>query len=165
MDVIETIRSIEISDDFSRWKNVNEDAYLTSAFSMYSEGQKREWLVSYYNSKTGKMTSFSADNKQAQEEAFKKEETIPKLKTFEIQIKDDKAIELANKILQDDYNGETLQRTVLVLQKINTEPIWNITMITIMLKVINLKLSAITGKEISRKASNINDFVKHRLDS
>lgn len=162
MDVMATIRKIQSKDNFMRWKDVNEDACLTSAFSMYSEGEKREWLASYYNCKSEKMTTFSLNNEKGHEEAFKKEKDIPKLKLFEVKINDDKAVEAANKILHANYPGEKVQRTIMVLQKLETEPLWNVTFITATLKVVNIKLSAINAKKISHSMSNISDFMQRK---
>jgi len=160
MDVIATVRTIEANNNFIRWKDVNDDAYLTSAFAMYSEGQKKDWLASYYNSKNEKMTTFSLSDEKGHDDAFKKEKEIPKLKLLEVKINDDTAVEAANKVLQDNYAGEKVQRTILVLQKLETEPLWNVTFITTTLKVVNIKLSAVSGKEISHSMSNISDFMQ-----
>ena len=163
MEVLQTIREIETSDEFSRWKDVNEDAYLTSAFTMFSEGQKKEWLIGYYNEKSQKITTF-APNNQRTEEVFKKEEHIPKLKVIEVKINEEQAVEAAKGILQNNYKGDTSQRTILVLQKLDVEPLWNITFITHALKVINIKVSAVTGKGLGHNASNVSDFIKNPLD-
>jgi len=162
MDVIATIRNIETNPEFMRWKNVNEDAYLTSAFTMYSEGQKREWLISYHDNKTEKITTFSIGKQKRQEEAFKKEKEIPKLKIFEVKIKEDAALETAQEVLKNNYKNENVHRNILVLQKLDTEPIWNITFIAESFKVVTIRISAVTGKEISHSMSNVSDFMQSK---
>jgi len=160
MSVAGIVRNIEATKDFMEWKRNNNDSYLTSTFAMFSEGEKREWLISYYGTKNEKITTFSKNNKKGQEEVFKKENDIPELKLEEVKVTDAKALETAKRVLQDNYKNEREQKTILVLQKLKDEALWNITFITAAFKIVNVKISAVTGQVISNKISAISDFMQ-----
>ena len=158
MEAVAVIRETESSEEFREWKKENPDAHLTSAFSMFSEGEERNWLISYYNSKKDTITTFFGESSK-EEEAFKKEGDIPELRLEEVKIAEEDALKEARKILSEKY-GEKLQKVVMVLQKIGGESLWNMTFITASFKVVNVRVSASTGKVISHNAASLSDFIQ-----
>lgn len=131
---------------------------------MFSESQQKEWRISYYNPPAHKITTFTEHSRHGTEEPFSPESLLPKLKIFEVQIRDDEAVELATATLNKHYKNEQAQRTILVLQNLSEEAAWNITFITNTFKVINIRLSAESGKEISHTMSNVTDFMQNPQD-
>lgn len=158
MEVAAVIREAESSEEFREWKKENPDAHLTSAFSMFSEGEERNWLVSYYNRKKDTITTFFEENSK-EEEAFKKEGDIPELRLEDVKLGEENALEEAKKVLSEEY-GEKPQKVVMVLQNLGGEALWNMTFITAAFKIVNVRVSASTGKLISHNAASISDFMQ-----
>ena len=159
MTVRESIAAVEATNDFLEWKKSNPKAYLTSAFAMPTDTEK-EWLISYYNHKTETITTFSTETKKSTEDAFKKEKTIPELKLEEVKISEQEALKTAKTSLEINYKEKDPQKTIIVLQKLEDEPLWNITYITPTFKVANIRISATTGKEVSRTIKAVSDFIR-----
>lgn len=158
MDAVAVIRKTESSPEFAKWKKANPDAYLTSAFSMFSDENERGWLISYYNGKKDMITTFSGEG-SSEEEAFKKEGGIPELRLEDVKVSDEDALKAAKEVLAGDYS-EKAKSVVMVLQNLDGEALWNITFITGAFKVVNARVSASSGKIISHNASAISDFMR-----
>ncbi len=158
MEAVEVIRKTEKSPEFAEWKKSNTDVYLTSAFSMFSEEEEKEWLISYYNGKKDTITTFSGES-STEEEAFKKEGGIPELKLEDVKMSEEDALKAAKAVLTNNYS-EKPQKVVMVLQNLDSEVLWNLTFITVAFKVVNVRLSAFSGKVISHNASAISDFMQ-----
>ncbi len=158
MDAVAVIRKTESSPEFVGWKKANPDAYLTSAFSMFSDEKEMAWLISYYSGKKETITTFSGESSK-EEEAFKKEKGIPELRLEEVKVGEEAALKAAKEVLAGDY-GEKSQSVVMVLQNIDEKALWNITFMTEAFKVVNVRVSASSGKVLSHNASAISDFMQ-----
>ena len=155
--LLELITSIENSSEFKSWKEENPEAYLTSAFSMFSETPE-EWSVTYFDPKTGKMTSFSHQSVRKQEEIFSKEKTVPALETGKVKTEENSALKAAQKEFRKSSKA-SIEKTVMVLQSIKGEPCWNITFITSDLKAVNSKVSCSSEEILETKTTNISDLL------
>ena len=160
MNALQVVKALETSQDFQSWKSSNANAYLTSLFSIFAEGQKKTWLISYYDSQTQKITTFSDKRDKATEEAFSKDKTILRLGLEEVKIDENTAVNAAKQACEKNYGKNSNEKIVLVLQKLDNEVLWNITFITAAFKIINVKISAVTGKALSHKMSVISDFMQ-----
>ncbi len=158
MEAVAVIRETESSEEFKNWKKENPDAHLASAFAMFSDGEERNWLISYYNCKKDTITTFSGESSN-EEEAFKKEGDIPELKLEDVKLGEEGALKEARKVLSEEY-GEKPQKVVMVLQNLEGKVLWNITFITAAFKVVNARVSASTGTVISRNAASLSDFMQ-----
>lgn len=158
MEAAAVVRKTESSEGFRAWRKANTDAYLTSAFSMFSDEKERTWLISYYCGRKDTITTFSGES-PTEEEAFKKEGGIPELSLEEVKVGEEAALKTARGILSGDY-GEKSQSVVMVLQNIGGEALWNVTFMTAAFKVVNVRVSASSGKVLSHNASAISDFMQ-----
>ena len=158
MEAVAAIRETGSSAEFKNWKKENPDAHLTSAFSMFSEGDERNWLISYYSGGKDTITTFSRESSK-EDEAFKKEGGIPELKLDCVKFGEENALKEARKVLSEKY-GEKPQKVVMVLQSLEGKALWNMTFITAAFRVVNIRASASTGKVISHNAAAISDFMK-----
>ncbi len=158
MEAAAVIKETESSEQFRNWKKENPDAHLTSAFSMFSDGDEMAWLISYYSGKKDTITTFSRES-SGEEEAFKKEGGIPELRLEDVKVSEEDALKSAKGILSGNYS-EKAKSVVIVLQNLDGEALWNMTFITEAFKVINVRVSASSGKIISHTASAISDFMQ-----
>ncbi len=137
------------------------------------ELQGNEWLVSYYDKEDDTFTTFSSlgIQKGEKEEAFKKEQALPALRLDSVKVEAGAAVASAEKVRTSDYKGEGANKIIMVLQPLTGEEIsgngskavelvWNITYITSGFNVLNVKLSAETGKVLKHGISGVMDFMQ-----
>lgn len=155
MHIIEVIKKLETSKEFSAWKKSHKEAYLAHAF--ISVGQKEDlWQIGYFNPKTNLISVFVIDKKITKNEdaeVFKEQEKLVNpLILSEIKINEDEAIAAAMEILSKNYKGATLFKTFMILQNIESfDTVWNVTFLTEQFKTINVKIDAKTGKCTAHK--------------
>ncbi len=159
MGVIEVIAGIEGSSLFKQWKKENPEAYLTSAFAMFSSEQEKEWLIGYYDDSKQAITTFGSNGMEKSEEAFTKEGAIPELKLDNVKLSEEEALEKAADAKEKEYGSEKETKTIMVLQNIEGKTVWNITYIA-KLKVINVRIDASEGETVSHSSSSISDFMQ-----
>ncbi len=145
--MLELLNKIKSSKEFKDYQKEHPNAYLCSIFITDSQ------QFSFYSKKTKLVTSFKIDNKVTiigkDQKIFQKEKKdLEELKLDEIKINLDKAKQISNDFQKEKYPNETTNKEIIILQIIN-KPIWNITKITSTFNIINIKLSAVTGKIIS----------------
>lgn len=171
--VAEIVESLEKSVEFSTWRRSNPSAYLSSLFAMIQDaGQVSEWLVSYYEPSDDTFTTFNSVTCRAseKEQAFKKETTLPRLDLSSVSLTAYDALDCAEKVRLEKYAGQSSTKVILVLLPLSAkeiggsagraETVWNITYITASFKVLNVKVSAASGKPLSDSISGIMDFMQ-----
>ena len=161
MSVFELIEAIEGSEEFKSLPKSEGGFYLTSAFSMFSEGGEKVWSISYFDCESRKITSFSSDGRRKQEEPFAKEGVIPRLRLEKVRTDDVAALKVSRGVLEKNY-GLTVQKTVMVLQTLSQTALWNVTFIALEMKVVNVKVSAHSGFVLDHKVTAISDFMQSK---
>lgn len=173
---------VESTPDFIAWQKANAGAYLASVFVMAKkvadlDGFANEWLLSYYDNDSDTFTTFSsiAGKKAEKEEAFKKGRSLPGLKLEAVKAQFPDAIREAEKLRLGKYKGEAPSSIVIVLQPLSaseiagkgtgrkvakSEAVWNITYITSAFNVLNVKVSAESGKVVHDSISGVMDFMQ-----
>ena len=127
-----------------------KDRYLVSCFMM-----NNEWRVDYYSPKEHVIyTYFKVDNKlkEQKDEIFHKEKKLlEKLDLEKVKIHYLEALEKVE-VESDKY--------IIILQVIDNEVVWNVTILTTEFRIYNAKISAETGKKLSEEECNMLDFKK-----
>jgi len=156
--------AIKASKESAKQVLSDKSYYLSSVFSMYSPDKEQEkvWLITFYNSTDNKLETFSENKHQSSEDIFSKDEKVKELIMAEVKIDEKTALNSAINILNEKYKEKFIQKQVLVLQKIKDQLLWNITFITDTFKVVNIKISATQGNEISSKLTNISEFMQNK---
>ncbi|MAG45521.1 MAG: hypothetical protein CMH63_01985 [Nanoarchaeota archaeon] len=137
LDFKAVLKRLEDSVKFQTYLKKNPDAYLTNA--IYLE----EWQVNYFSPKTELITIFKVDKKITSKTVAEKRK-FPKLNTnLKIDLKE--ALKILKKQISKFYSSETFTKTIIILQQ-SQEPEWNITQLSSSIKILNIKISAISGK-------------------
>ncbi len=150
MNVLETIKNLETSKEYKEWKKSYKKTYLAHAFTVLDEKTKG-WEIGYYNPDTNLITVFTVvDEKITRNpdaEVFKEQEKLVSPLDFKkVKIDGEKALENAKKILDENYKGNIVFKTFMILQHIDKlGQVWNITFVTEQFKTINIKLDAASG--------------------
>jgi hypothetical protein len=156
MTVIEAIKKLEQSDEYTSWKKEHPDAYLVHAFKMLDKANKDIWQIGYFNKGTNLISVFlvgAAITKNEDAEVFKEQEKlVHALDIKQIKIFEDDAIKRAEDVLGKEYKGTTIFKTFMILQNLeNIGQIWNVTFITEQFKTVNVKIDAQKGDCIGHK--------------
>jgi len=167
------VKKIESSKVFKDFKNRNPDFYLAHAFTIIDKIQQ-DWQTGYYSRTKDKVVVFmigkeTQSRKSAgmpkekllsitrsqEEEVFKKPgERVKKLDLKKVKINLEKAIDISEKLLKKKYPAEIVTKTIVILQHLETE-LYNLTLVTKSLNIINIKIDANNGKVLHESRQSI----------
>ena len=129
--MIELYKKLTSSKVYRKWKSSNKGSFLSSFVMIDNIPQ-----FDFYN-QNDTITSFIIGKKievKENQEIFNKTELNP------IEVKGIKlSRSSAMKIIKSKYPAEKFTRTILILQN-QYKPLWNITMISSSLKLLNIKI-------------------------
>ena len=138
---MQALSRIESSEVFRGYQKKNAESYLTN--SLYIN----EWQINFYSKKTKLITSFTTNGKVNKKVMDGKNKEFPMLNKNKIKIDITKAIEISG-IRQEGT-------AIIIIQTENSVPIWNISIPTLSLKVINSKISAESGEILEKSEKNV----------
>lgn len=166
MDVKLTLKKLEESQDFKKWKQKNKDTYFSYAFKIPQEMNSSDWQIGFYDTKKDKITTFVVigDNVKIrpEEEIFKKEEMkVNEIQLEKVKLRFDNALTKANEFQQKNFPKDKSIKTIAILQNIAVlGNIWNITYITEAFNTLNIKINATSGKVLEHNLSSVFSFRK-----
>jgi len=70
------------------------------------------------------------------------------------------AVQTAQALQKQKYPGDMVSKKIMVLQTLNNIPTYNMTLITMTFKMINIRVDAATGNVLEEKMQPIMDFVQ-----
>ena len=131
----------------SKEYKIEKDAYLTSALYI------NNWQINFFSPSTKIPIAFAVNSKIKKEELQKEENNLPKLDKDKIKVDIKEALIKFNELIKE-YNESTTQK-IIILGSENNEPIWTISSSTSSFKIINIKISASTGKIKENSCKNL----------
>jgi hypothetical protein len=165
MDIKTILNEIENNDLFLSWKEDNRDVYLVHIFKMLDQQNKEEIQIGYYNPSNALITTFIFNektkeiSKNPESEAYREKEThIDKLNLNDIKINFAVIMQKIEKLRNEKYNQHPVEKSFFILQTIDNKPLWNFTIISKTLNIVNIKISAENGIIIDDKLTSIFDF-------
>ncbi|MFH1770165.1 MAG: hypothetical protein ABH828_01270 [archaeon] len=151
------IEILEKSKEFKGFKKENPDFYLAHAFTIIDKIQE-DWQIGYYSKTRDKVVVFIVGKKitiTPEEEVFKKpEKKITGLDMKNVKIDLEKAVEQAQFLVDTKYKGEIVSKTIVIVQNLEKE-LYNMTLVTLAMNIINIKVDAVTGKVIHHERQSI----------
>ncbi len=159
IDLKQVQSEIEASPLFQDWKKQNMHAYLIHFFCM----DEKEVQVGYYDEKTDVIATFlkaGKITKTEDKEIFRQEKKIAPLEMSSVKIPLHDAVQKAEALQKQKYPGDMVSKKILVLQTLNNIPTYNMTLITMTFKMINIRVDAATGNVLEEKMQPIMDFVQ-----
>ncbi len=159
----QSVQKIKQSKAFKDWEGQNKQAFL--CFGMIIPEKEEFWSIGFYDPEKDEITNFIAGKtiiKEKSDKVFKTKsmEVLP-IQLNKLKIKSTDALEKAQAIRKEKYSNETPIETILIIQ--NLKPfglIWNITIVTISLTSINIKINATTGELLQEKKISLFSFKK-----
>lgn len=164
MEPKKTLENLKESSIFADWSKQNPDSFFSYALKITESSSEEPWQLGFYIKSKDKMASFVVNEgnigMQQEEEVFKKPDMEVKpiaLDSIKLDFKE--IMELADRFKKEKYHGEIASKTIAILQNLESYgDIWNITFVTLSYNVLNLKLSAETGRVIYSHLESLMNF-------
>ena len=138
----QALSKLQSSEIFRDYQKKNPGSYLTNSLYL------NEWQINYFSLKTNVITSFIIESKVSKKTLEAGNKKFPKLNSAKI-IVDINAALNTSKIQSSEG------MTIIIIQTENSIPVWNISVPTPSLKVINVKVSAESGEILERSEKSI----------
>jgi hypothetical protein len=160
MDFKNTIVIVEESKEFKDFISKHPYYYLVHVFTIDDSENSDVWQIGYYSKNTDKIIVFEYHNDlisiHPEADALKKEEYIQPLDLKELTISKEDAVRICSSLLANNYSNELPSKTIILLQNLpEYGQVWNITIVTLALNVINIKIDATNGNVIKYTKENM----------
>ncbi|MDO8556391.1 MAG: hypothetical protein Q7R96_04440 [Nanoarchaeota archaeon] len=148
---------LKASDVFKSWEEQNKKSYLYLFFTI-TEDVPSVWEVGFFNPKDHTAAAFSVGDEikllEGESKVFKPaNEMVEQLQLDKVKISFADACAVVERVRAEHYPSEKSHKKIIILQQVK-KPIWNITLLTASLNVLNVKLCAKSG-----------DVLEHELRS
>ena len=162
MKLQDVLERVESSKTFEYWKKDNEGSYLSSFFKIVEAEDKNWWQLDFYNPKKDKMTSFVAEKEiklvGKDSKIFKREhDKVEKLILEKVHVDAGKAVQICLDLLKDKYDNAKVTKKIVILQNVQSI-IWNISLLTPTLKLLNVRIDADSGAVLEDSYKNMLEF-------
>jgi hypothetical protein len=161
----EIISGLEKRTEFVSWKKNNPGAFLTHAFIVKDKEIFSKWQIGYYNPERAKITVFELGDPMVispESEVFKDESTMVRALVKEsIKIDYESALVTAFKVNKEFFPQIISNKQIMILQNLEMGIVWNITLISQSLEVLNIKIDASNGNVLYKNLSRLFEFRKN----
>jgi len=120
--------------------------------------------VGYYSKEKDMVTTFEINEeikKNPEEKAFKEGKIIQKLNLDTVEIDFEDALNKARDFKQKEYPKELVNKDLVILQHIEAGVVYNVTLITMAFKTLNIKIDAKSGEVLSHELRSIMEMGKN----
>jgi hypothetical protein len=162
MDFKHVIGTIENSKEFKEFIKNEPHYYLVHVFTTVDSEMVDNglWQIGYYSKDTDKIVVFEDHDDlifiHPPTEALKKEGYIHKLDLEKLKISREDAIKICNDSIKENYPRELFSKAICLLQNLpEFGNVWNITIVTLALGVINIKIDASSGEVLKHTKENL----------
>ncbi len=149
-------------DEYKKFSKENKDYYLAHGFLQLDEkfNPSTPWQVGFYSEKNDDIAVFETNPIKLKdvEEAFKEGGIIDMLSVPIIPTS--QALDIIKKLLAEEYAQEQGSSTILIVQSIGGQAVYNITIITKTFSMIITRIDAKSGEIISHDKRSILDLKK-----
>ncbi|MFW6014406.1 MAG: hypothetical protein ACOCQG_04495 [Candidatus Nanoarchaeia archaeon] len=160
MQIKNYIEKVENSVAYNEWMKSNTDYYLVHVFLM----SEKPVQVGYYSKEHDKIVTFNIGagevSRNEPEESFKEGGEIENLDISNVMIDIEDARTECEKLRKEKYSQEVVDKEMIILQTLDGEPTYNITLITKAFNFINIKMKAQDKTIKEEKKSSILDLKK-----
>ncbi len=160
MQIKNYIEKVEDSDAYNEWIKDNPDYYIVHVFIMSDKPTQ----VGYYSKEQDNIVTFNIEedvvSRNEPEESFKDGGVIEKLELSKVMVDLEGARDKSESLRKEKYPEEVVDNEMIILQTIDSEPTYNITLITKAFNFINIKMKAEDKTIKEEKKSSILDLKK-----
>lgn len=154
-DIHEMVSAVLETDAYKEFESGCE-CYLAHVFSNVKDSEQIT-EVGFYDSDEDKITVFTTDpvTRRPPEEAFKESGKIERLAIQDVTLGLGEARDLARQHREENYPGHPVSQEICILQQIDSKPVWNMTLVTQTLHMLNVRLDAVSGSVLETDMQNI----------
>ena len=151
------IEILEKSKEFKDFQKENPDFYLAHAFTIIDKIQE-DWQIGYYSKTKDRVVVFVVGKEitiSPEEEVFKKtKKKINGLDMNNVKIDLEKAVEKAQTLVDAEYKGEIVNKTIVIVQNLKKEQ-YNMTLVSLAMNIINIRVDASNGEILHHSRQSI----------
>lgn len=158
MDLKQKKQDLEDASFFQEWKQKHQTSYLAHFFIV----SDTDVQLGYYEPSADTIWTFTPGITTIAEdkEIFKEQKTIPALDISKIEISIGQAKQKAQEYQKEKYPGDPISKDIIVLQTLDNKAVYNMTLITLTFKMLNLRIDATTGNVIFEKMQPIMNMMQ-----
>lgn len=140
MNFKEIVNKLESSEEFKKWHENNKSYFLAHFFKILEED---DWQVGYSNGDDVASISLNPIIIEEHQEISKKpnDKVLP-LNIYDFKINFDEAKEIFKNLIEEKYVGENTFKTIVLVQNIDGNNVFNITGLTHSFKTLNVKIDS-----------------------
>ncbi|MEM4282415.1 MAG: hypothetical protein QXU88_01100 [Candidatus Woesearchaeota archaeon] len=162
MEPKSALSRLEASPQLRNWRQAHTDSFLVHAFVMLDEANKDIVQFGFFDPKKGSITTFMVTPEEIyllpESEILKTGSSILPLKMSEVRLDAKKVISLAEEYLKRHHPREQPIKSFYILQRLDIGCVFNITYVTASFKILNIKMSASTGKILRHSFESLVDL-------
>ena len=167
-DFSEIYAKVVSSTDYVQFKEKHKGYVLAHGFVQLNKKFEVEkpWQLGFYSKENDNLAIFETNPVKhlSFDEAFKDGGTIDELKFDPKTFKSTKdVLEIAKINLNEKHKGELVMNVIMILQSINSKPVYNMTFITQTFSMITMHVDALSGDIIKETKSSILDLKKQEV--
>lgn len=158
MDLKKQKQDIEATTFFKEWKQKHPISYLAHFFIL----SETDIQLGFYEPSTDTMWTFTPGTTKIVEdkEIFKEQKTIPELDITKVMISSEEAKQKVQQYQKEKYPSDPISKEIIVLQTLDNKAVYNMTLITLTFKMLNVRIDATAGNVVSEKMQPIMDMVQ-----
>ncbi|MCM2325160.1 MAG: hypothetical protein NDI94_01745 [Candidatus Woesearchaeota archaeon] len=159
MSFFEVLKKLEESKDFKNWKK--DENFLAYGFIMIGDDIKEEWQIGYFNPNNTVTVFVIGDTiiKNPESDIFQ-EGNVKRLEIEKVKIDFPEAMEKSDDLQKSKYPEYKPYQKMVILQNMSMGNVWNITFMSKTLKVLNIKIDAISGEIVKDEVIELFKFSK-----
>ncbi|USN45643.1 MAG: hypothetical protein H6502_00740 [Candidatus Woesearchaeota archaeon] len=161
----QALHDVTTSNVFASFQTEVPDNMLAHFFGIVTVTNKEDsellWEIGFYSPEHNQITVFSTQpvKKSITDKPFGEQPDVRTLKLEEVNIPFEKAVKHMNEYCAKEF----VSKKMFILQNEKGTVVWNMTYITENFLLINCKMNATTGEEISKERSSILGDLGHRV--
>ena len=155
--MIEEYKHLIEDKKFKSWYDKYKDSYLCSVFILKDEEKSSGWQFDYYLPKKNRMTTFivGKDIKMMKDQKiFSKSDKIDKINLENVKFSFDNVV----KLVKPKYKDKNFVKEIIIIQSLDSKLLWNVSLVTTDLYLINIKVDAVNGKILEETSSSLLQF-------
>ncbi len=140
----------------------NPDYELSHFFLVSESGNLVDEQIGFYSKESDKVVSFDLLRHSVSEPegAAKTSGVIPSFKVEDVKVDIDEALKITNKLIDKEYSQHMTTKAICILQTLDKVLLWNLTLVTNTLHMINVRINAKTKEVIKHNAQPLMSLAK-----
>jgi hypothetical protein len=153
----EKYNNLTATEMYKEFMEFHPDYKLSHFFFVSEKMNMLDEQIGFYSEKVDKVVSFDLVKHSVSEpeNAAKTSGTIPSFNLDNVNLDIDETLKMAEEIMKENYSSHNPTKYICILQVLEGILMWNITIVTNTLNMINIKMNAKHPKVITHNIQSI----------